>query len=879
MSKLNRILWTGLVLGIAACGDDVTVVQPPEPTPGIRSVTVAPDGITLAINATAQMTAAVVTDPGATGTPTIAWSTSSATVATVSATGLVTGKAAGSVGITATATLGTSTASGVATVNVTAQTTTPATVSINSITYTPAGTPAELTNIFGGVNVKLNLDRGGEKVTKVQLLVDNVVVSEQAFASASAQAAAPELAIEELNMPWNTAAFDAVTGATKHLNGEHTLSAKVVTVQNASGSASPSVKVILMNSNTWIITRTVDGISANDQNGKVWWRGDLTVKGLPVIYSVANPVISSATIYSCLGSEKLTEAPWEFTWTEDDAAAGVETSNCSAGVSNSTLNNNSGPTGSASGDPLRYDNNGPSVPTFHANPNIRQNGWLNAAVGLTTRYNSSTAKDGWVQNAPSDGGVGGVVVQLRIGDNVDGSVDAALAATPSATPTLPARTATNVTKCAVLSAVDALGNESDLPEEGDPCTTPPAGSNTSTGTTSLLFGVDLDAPTIKFSNNGGTLADQARITTANVGGEFEVTVADTGVVGNSGMLGGAPVVGTVTARNTTGTTGCYAGTVVSGVCTASATGFAAALPLVATNNVAGQTTLGYYTFSGYAQDAAGNKSGSVTRVVVRDNTVPVASTPSVPINVVAPFSAASFLNDDLSLRDYYYTVGYSAIAPVPVKLGSATVIDGWNAATFNYSNYALNSQVDAYQGLQDGTGASPVAYAGAVFNSLTLYVRDQTSAYQSANTLVTAKVPAAGIDITNFTGAFAITTSNNNICYGAGCASSTKSSTVFSVKATGATAVFNNPFSRIDLYGNNGTNLILVGSITGGAASLVDNGSTRVFTWTYTLTSSSAYALLGAQAGANIHAFGVDAAGSKVALVSAPVVQQIVYTP
>ena len=65
MSKLNRILWSGLVLGIAACGDSVTVTQPPEPVPGIRSVTVAPDGAQLAVGATLQMTAAVTTDPGA----------------------------------------------------------------------------------------------------------------------------------------------------------------------------------------------------------------------------------------------------------------------------------------------------------------------------------------------------------------------------------------------------------------------------------------------------------------------------------------------------------------------------------------------------------------------------------------------------------------------------------------------------------------------------------------------------------------------------------------------------------------------------------------------------------------------------------------------
>jgi hypothetical protein len=134
MSKLNRILWSGLVLGIAACGDSVTVTQPPEPVPGIRSVTVAPDGAQLAVGATLQMTAAVTTDPGA-AAPTIAWSSSDAAKASVGATsGLVTGVAAGAAGIRATATVGTSTGSGVATVTVVAA----AVCSVTGVSVSPA---------------------------------------------------------------------------------------------------------------------------------------------------------------------------------------------------------------------------------------------------------------------------------------------------------------------------------------------------------------------------------------------------------------------------------------------------------------------------------------------------------------------------------------------------------------------------------------------------------------------------------------------------------------------------------------------------------------------------------------------------------------------
>ena len=137
MRKLYRsLLWTGFVaIAVAACGDDVTVTNPPPPPPppegGIRSVTVGPDGATIPVGGTQQMTAAVTTDPGV-ATPSIAWSTSSAATASVSTGGLVTGVAAGAASITATATSGTSQGQGQATVNVAA-----ASCVVSSVTATP----------------------------------------------------------------------------------------------------------------------------------------------------------------------------------------------------------------------------------------------------------------------------------------------------------------------------------------------------------------------------------------------------------------------------------------------------------------------------------------------------------------------------------------------------------------------------------------------------------------------------------------------------------------------------------------------------------------------------------------------------------------------
>ena len=103
MNKLYRsMLWSGLVVaGVAACGDDVTVTPPPEPVLAVRSISVAPNGVTVGIGANViTMSAAVNADPGVTNLA-VTWSTSDAAKASVNASGQVTTLAAGSVAIIA----------------------------------------------------------------------------------------------------------------------------------------------------------------------------------------------------------------------------------------------------------------------------------------------------------------------------------------------------------------------------------------------------------------------------------------------------------------------------------------------------------------------------------------------------------------------------------------------------------------------------------------------------------------------------------------------------------------------------------------------------------------------------------------------------------
>ena len=152
----------------------------------------------------------------------------------------------------------------------------------------------------------------------------------------------------------------------------------------------------------------------------------------------------------------------------------------------------------------------------------------------------------------------------------------------------------------------------------------------------------------------------------------------------------------------------------SGVCGATAVNGAPPFPLVPTVGVGAQVGVGYYTYTALAQDAAGNQTATVTRVVVRDNTPATATSPAVPVTITGAFTASSFLNDDLSIRDYFYTVGFGGAltAPATITLAAApTAVDAFNSATLTNTNFAINTSVNTFLGLQATTaGNVPNAY-------------------------------------------------------------------------------------------------------------------------------------------------------------------------
>ncbi|MCU0633713.1 MAG: Ig-like domain-containing protein [Gemmatimonadaceae bacterium] len=132
---VTATLLTSLAL-LAACGDDASTDPP---APALTSVTVTPPSASVAVGATSQLNAQALDQngtvfPGAT----VAWSTGAATIATVSAAGLVTGVAPGTATITATATSGSVTRTGTSTITVTAPVAGAVVAGAAANTFTPA---------------------------------------------------------------------------------------------------------------------------------------------------------------------------------------------------------------------------------------------------------------------------------------------------------------------------------------------------------------------------------------------------------------------------------------------------------------------------------------------------------------------------------------------------------------------------------------------------------------------------------------------------------------------------------------------------------------------------------------------------------------------
>ena len=937
----------------AACGDKVNILQPNTTTgAAINSVQVAPSTATISVGQAVQLSVAVNATTGV--TPTVTWSTGASAVATVSQTGNVLGIAAGTVGICATASAAnvapvTNCASVL--VNPASQVV-PAVLQIASITVAGnlnAPVPVPPAAVVGQINVSVNLNPGTEKMDSVNVTVNGKVAATQAFTSAQAAAlraatgsGADQALQSTLVFSINTAAYATAGCATQIApcgtptfpNGLVSIAVVGYGKQGASAvtnSSSSGVQLLFGNADAWIVAQTLGAgtntaTSAAGFNFSGGTSGSVAVTAVPVSYS--GLAIASATINfgtaGCDGSGSAQRtvtavapvAPslaWTgaFTRTAFKAAGATNVNNYEFSPALCAAANAAGGEGAAIGSALyttnvnapvgfalgstvpvvRLDDRAPGSPTLVQNPRIRQNGWMNAAVGIlaVNTGTAGTANNSITAGVP-DAGVGGGGYQLRVAaTGAGGIVDGALAATPLTAATAVIGTGTlaptlaNTTLCGIWTAVDALGNESGLPAAGTVCTAPALASNTVDATNHQQFGVDIAPPTIAMG--AGSIAAStagAGNTGASVGTEFQVSVLDTGIVGNSGMLAGGPVLGTVTIRTAaaglTAAALCPVGTVVSGVCTASATGIAVvAYPNVSTSTIAAQTVIGYYTLTASSVDAAGNVSTNTVSRVVDYN--PAANVPALTGSLfntpltgpTATFTATgssgnTTVNGPTTFFDLWkvsYTLGYAGGFAFPLVY-PATTINTFNTAPAVNSNVPVTIAITGFvrQAEAQTSACNAALTTGGAFkpNSLTEALLDMVG-NTSGNvvTPIAAGSVAAGVSylatvpatqqIFSFidgngvveqptaAGCPLAVGANSAVKVGIGGTSVDPTSVTLKADVWGPTATFQPPFAQVNWYVKVGAGTLeLIG--TSNTYSTTDDGSAQgrkhsyTFSWT-----------------------------------------------
>ncbi|MEO7965946.1 MAG: hypothetical protein ABIT38_18705, partial [Gemmatimonadaceae bacterium] len=409
--------------------------------------------------------------------------------------------------------------------------------------------------------------------------------------------------------------------------------------------------------------------------------------------------------------------------------------------------------------------------------------------------------------------------------------------------------------CLLTYSVDALGNMSAGPVS---CTNPATGGT--------QVGVDRAPPTIAYS---GGLAANAMIPApaVSVGGEFSVTVADTGVIGNSGMLAGSPVKVSVTVRNPAGTA-CVIGTGAACTETAVGTTGSGALPLVTTTTIAAQTVNGYYTYTGTAYDAAGNSTAiSTSRVVIFDNVNPALTPFSLSLasnfydgGVSQSFSALA--NDNIDVASVNSRIAYAGIPAI--FLGSTT-LNAFNAATLLTSNVPVSVTVPFFlRSVAVVTSQNPVAFGALQSKPTNLSATLLDQAGNSSGAVVSAFAAASikAADPLAFAGAWSWSVAASVTTVSRGL--TTPTATTFTADLFGPTATFNSPFARVDFYAVDvAGELRLIGSST--LLSTFDDGTTNgrrhryAFTWTVGADANFA-------TGTTIRAIGTTASGD--ALVS-----------
>ena len=742
----NRFLMVGLLaIGVAACGDDVQVVEPPPPPPPQLAVTLSPSSQTIGVGGTVVF--AVSVSGGAAGEA--SWTCASsdpskATVSTTSAGCQATAVAAGGVSITAAVTKGGETVNAGAGLTILEDMAEPAFLVISSIT----DSNADDESLIGRVSVTVSVERGDQMLMQLSLLVDGVVAKTLPFGGASA-VAAPEdepaaQATHAFILSFNSAGYNAVTGEPTYMNGEHTISAALM-VAGSDEPVGTGVHTVEFE-NPATVHLALSGLGSGAMNastGELWYGGpgaDLTITAVPVKYTPG--AVESVTLLAGIcGSAIMTDsdAPYEFKpgCKEEDTVMAANF-RLSSGGQSIDVDVNEG-----SVFPIRLDYNGPVAPHFKVNPNDREEGWINAAVDFVGESGSGSKKDGWLvyNDEDASAGVGGYTPQLRFNfADSDKEVGVALAVPPSQNPVLPPDLIGSSSKkdalCVVVSAVDLLGNESKLPKADADCVKAAdyetEEDDETTYAAGLLAGVDLQAPTIAFSPSSPK-ADAATMR------NFQVQLADEG----SGIRDKDPLDVAVNLRNAEDDE------------KIKDLDISVSLPLATTAGLPGD--IGYYTFAATVSDKAGNSSDEATRTAIHDNVGPMVTTIVGEYNdKTSEYSMVATVTDNLSIKEYWAEMRFAGLQITGVTLDNGNLflpreggvaVDVYNASDLTQATLATSFKAHAYRAIQ--TSATNITN----LSSIGVFARDHGDPGLSAGALGDG---TGAVDVTGLTSGLTI---------------------------------------------------------------------------------------------------------------------------
>lgn len=654
--RLHRsALFTGLLaLGVAACGDDVQIVDPPPPPPPALNATLAPNAATIFVGQVADYGVGV--SGGATGV-TATWTCTSAApaVATVvvTATGCrATGVAPGNTSINVVITKGDQTANASAGIEVNPVTTTPARISIDRLTQVIGGNivTAPINAVQGQLDVALTLVRNTETPTLVEVLLGGVVVASQTLANQAPAEVDGEQVGEPIQLSFNTA-FYTVNGTTatpRTFNGARQLAARVTVQGGTVRTATETVTLTLVNPDQIHIANLVlPTNNALDAGGQIWYggpsSGNVSFTAIPVLFS--GRTAASVFLAGGFGAGCATpgSASPGFTFSSPCASAQNSVDPVAGGFNSQATDGNAINYGAAVGagyavSPVVVGTN--PFPVF-----IDKVAPAGGSLRITTQGGGVVNRENWVggsypyeagYSAPGDAGVGLPVNGGRTFQVHTGSFGGTLVETGTLTSAGLANSVNNTTYYLRAQVVDRLGNQATI-------NTTVAGGQSianaaSTSHTLTTFGVDKDAPSISRGNTDLVALQAAQSTIDLAGASYEVQGTDVvsgfaapavgeglrhshiSVVGtlHSAVLSTSTVLGSGSVSATPFATS-NAGTFVN--TPQNAVGLYVQLPTAITSNPTNQTVPAgpaYYIYQAQVRDKAGNLSPVLTWQVYRN---------------------------------------------------------------------------------------------------------------------------------------------------------------------------------------------------------------------------------------------------------------------